>query len=239
MVQLVLMRHGQSEWNAANRFNGWIDTRLSATGIAQAQAAGAAIAAAGIEFAASYSSALTRTIMTLNELLLAANQAYVSQVKTWRLNERHYGILQGENKDEMKAKYGPDQVQIWRRSYDVLPPAAPSYQPAVTIDGKTYPAFDRRYNQVPYGQLPLTENIRTTFDRVRPLWEGELAPQLRAGKNLLIVAHGTSIRALTKLIEGLTPQEVTQVEIANGKPIVYNLDAELNILKKETLSVPD
>ncbi|CAK1253391.1 Phosphoglycerate mutase (BPG-dependent) (GpmA) [Fructobacillus tropaeoli] len=233
MPKLVLLRHGQSEWNQSNRFNGWIDTYLSATGKKQAQDAGQALLKQGIQFSWAYSSVLSRTIMTINRLLDELGQSYIPLTKSWRLNERHYGILQGEDKDDMRAKYGKEQVQIWRRSYSILPPKQPAYDPTVTIDGRTYPAFDHRYARVPYGLLPLSENIQSTEVRVRPLFEDEIVPRLHAGQNVLIVAHGTSVRALTKLIEGLTPDQVTKVEIPNGEPIIYEFDKSLSVYKKE------
>ncbi|GAP00391.1 2,3-bisphosphoglycerate-dependent phosphoglycerate mutase [Fructobacillus ficulneus] len=235
MPTLVLLRHGQSEWNQANRFNGWIDTYLSAEGQKQARAAGRKIEATGLVFDQAYSSVLSRTIMTINRLLEEANQAYVPLVKSWRLNERHYGILQGHDKDEMRAQYGKDQVQTWRRSYSVLPPKAISFSPTVTIGGQTYPAFDHRYHDVPFGLLPRSENIQSTEKRVQPLFESGILADLQAGKDVLVVAHGTSIRALTKLIEGLTPEEVTQVEIANGQPIRYDFSADLSTYKKSLI----
>lgn len=235
MPKLVLLRHGQSEWNQSNRFNGWIDTYLSVTGKKQAQDAGRALLKQDIHFSRAYSSVLSRTIMTMNRILDELGQSYIPLMKSWRLNERHYGILQGENKDDMRAKYGKEQVQIWRRSYSVLPPKQPAYDPTVTIAGQKYPDFDHRYAQVPYGLLPLSENIQSTEIRVRPLFEEEIVPRLRAGEDVLIVAHGTSVRALTKLIEGLTPDQVTKVEIPNGEPIIYEFDKSLSVYKKKII----
>ncbi|MCO0831503.1 2,3-diphosphoglycerate-dependent phosphoglycerate mutase [Fructobacillus sp. W13] len=239
MPTLVLIRHGQSEWNQKNRFNGWIDTRLSEKGMAQAREAGRLLADQELNIQKAYSSVLSRTIMTINRVLEEMGQSYVSQEKTWRLNERHYGILQGEEKDEMRAKYGKDQVQTWRRSYSVLPPKAPGLFPEVEVDGVTYPAFDHRYANVPYGLLPESENIQTTEERVKPFYEEHLLKELKAGHDVLVVAHGTSIRALTKLIEGLTPEEVTQVEIPNGEPILYDYSNDLTVRQKTTLTTAD
>lgn len=236
MPTLVLIRHGQSEWNQANRFNGWIDTQLSKTGKEQAREAGRLLQDQELHFARAYSSVLSRTIMTVNRVLEELGQAYVPQVKSWRLNERHYGILQGENKDVMRAKYGKEQVQTWRRSYSVLPPAAPFLSKTVTIDGQVYPAFDHRYAEVPYGLLPKSENIQTTEARVKPIFEEGILADLKRGKDVLVVAHGTSIRALTKLIEGLTPEEVTKIEIPNGQPILYDFSNDLTIKQKTVLS---
>ncbi|MBS9338203.1 2,3-diphosphoglycerate-dependent phosphoglycerate mutase [Fructobacillus sp. M2-14] len=239
MPTLVLIRHGQSEWNKKNRFNGWIDTRLSEKGMTQAREAGRLLADQELRIERAYSSVLSRTIMTINRVLEEMGQSYVSQEKTWRLNERHYGILQGEEKDEMRAKYGEDQVQTWRRSYSVLPPAAPGLFPSVVVDGQTYPAFDHRYAQVPYGLLPNSENIQTTEARVKPFYENKILADLKAGRDVLVVAHGTSIRALTKLIEGLSADEVTKVEIPNGEPILYDYSNDLTIRQKTTLTTKD
>lgn len=235
MPTLVLIRHGQSEWNQSNRFNGWIDTKLSETGKEQARTAGRLLQDQGLHFATAYSSVLSRTIMTINRVLEELGQSFVPQKKSWRLNERHYGILQGEEKDEMRQKYGKDQVQTWRRSYSVLPPDADAIRPEVTIDGVTYPAFDHRYAHVPYGLLPKSENIQTTEERVRPIFEGQILADLKKGRDVLVVAHGTSIRALTKLIEGLSPEEVTKVEIPNGQPILYDFSNDLTINQKTVL----
>lgn len=236
MPTLVLIRHGQSEWNQSNRFNGWIDTQLSETGKEQARKAGCLLQDQGLQFSSAYSSVLSRTIMTINRVLEELGQSFVPQRKSWRLNERHYGILQGEDKDEMRQKYGRDQVQTWRRSYSVLLPDAEGIHPEVTIDGQTYPAFDHRYAKVPYGLLPKSENIQTTENRVRPIFENGILTDLKQGKDVLVVAHGTSIRALTKLIEGLTAEEVTKVEIPNGQPILYDFSDDLQIRQKTVLT---
>lgn len=236
MPTLVLLRHGQSEWNQENRFNGWIDTELSAVGKEQARTAGRLLQDQGLFFQKAYSSVLTRTIMTANRLLEELGQSYVKQEKVWRLNERHYGILQGENKTAMRDKYGAEQVQTWRRSYSVLPPAVSAIAPKVVIAGRTYPAFDARYKALPLKDLPKSENIQSTEARVRPFYEGSLLPELRAGHDVLVVAHGTSIRALTKLIEGLTAEEVTKVEIPNGEPILYDFSNDLTIQQKTVLT---
>ncbi|MBS9337497.1 2,3-bisphosphoglycerate-dependent phosphoglycerate mutase [Fructobacillus parabroussonetiae] len=236
MPTLVLIRHGQSEWNKKNRFNGWIDTKLSDTGKQQAILAGQLLQDQGLTFHRAYSSVLTRTIMTINRVLETLGQTYVPQEKTWRLNERHYGILQGENKEAMRAKYGADQVQTWRRSYRVLPPEVAAIEPTVTIDGRRYPAFDARYQNLPFADLPKSENIHTTEQRVQPFYEEKLLSELRRGHDVLVVAHGTSIRALTKLIEGLTPEEVTKVEIPNGQPILYDFSNDLTMKQKTVLT---
>ncbi|WEV54478.1 2,3-diphosphoglycerate-dependent phosphoglycerate mutase [Leuconostocaceae bacterium ESL0723] len=236
MAKLVLIRHGQSEWNALNLFNGWIDTKLSDKGIQQAKEAGQLIAEEGLEFDQAYTSVLTRAITTLHLALEEAGQLYVPEAKSWRLNERHYGALQGQNKAAAAEKWGDEQVHIWRRSYDVLPPLLDSYQPEVTVQDKNYPAFDRRYADVDYGNLPLGENLKITLERVLPFWEEHISKDLRAGKNVVIGAHGNSLRALVKHLENISDDDILNVEIANGQPIVYDLNPDLSIASKKTLS---
>ncbi|MDF7627095.1 2,3-diphosphoglycerate-dependent phosphoglycerate mutase [Lactobacillaceae bacterium L1_55_11] len=236
MAKLVLIRHGQSEWNALNLFNGWIDTKLSDKGIQQAKEAGQLIAEEGLEFDQAYTSVLTRAITTLHLALEEAGQLYVPEAKSWRLNERHYGALQGQNKAAAAEKWGDEQVHIWRRSYDVLPPLLDSYQPEVTVQDKNYPAFDRRYADVDYGNLPLGENLKITLERVLPFWEEHISKDLRAGKNVVISAHGNSLRALVKHLENISDDDILNVEIANGQPIVYDLNPDLSVASKKTLS---
>ncbi|MCT3058188.1 2,3-diphosphoglycerate-dependent phosphoglycerate mutase [Leuconostoc citreum] len=236
MAKLVLIRHGQSEWNALNLFNGWIDTKLSDKGIAQAKEAGELLATEGIEFDQAYTSVLTRAITTLHYALEEAGQLFIPEAKSWRLNERHYGALQGQNKAEAAEKWGDEQVHIWRRSYDVLPPLLDGYDKEMTVQGKTYPAFDRRYADVPEGELPLGENLKITLERVLPFWESDIAPQLQAGKNVVIAAHGNSLRALVKHLENISDDDILNVEIANGQPLVYDLADDLSVVSKKTLS---
>lgn len=201
MAKLVFIRHGQSEWNALNLFNGWVDTKLSEEGIRQAKEAGELLAEKGIEFDQAYTSVLTRAIQTLHITLEEIGQLWIPEEKSWRLNERHYGALQGLNKKASAEKWGDDQVHIWRRSYDVLPPLQDSIQKSITVDGRTYPALDRRYAELDPKTLPLGENLKVTLTRVMPFWEDKIAPDLRAGKNVIIAAHGNSLRALSKYIE--------------------------------------
>ena len=227
MAKLVLIRHGQSEWNALNLFNGWIDTKLSEKGIAQAKEAGDLLAAEGIQFAQAYTSVLTRAIQTLHLALEEAGQLFIPEAKSWRLNERHYGALQGQNKAEAAEKWGDEQVHIWRRSYDVLPPLLDSYDETMTVQGNTYPAFDRRYADVPEGELPLGENLKITLERVLPFWESDISKDLKAGKNVVIAAHGNSLRALVKHLENISDDDILNVEIANGQPLVYDLADDL------------
>ncbi|WP_394455683.1 2,3-diphosphoglycerate-dependent phosphoglycerate mutase [Leuconostoc suionicum] len=236
MAKLVLIRHGQSEWNALNLFNGWIDTKLSEKGIAQAKEAGDLLAAEGIQFDQAYTSVLTRAIQTLHFALEEAGQLFIPEAKSWRLNERHYGALQGQNKAEAAEKWGDEQVHIWRRSYDVLPPLLDSYEETMTVQGNTYPAFDRRYADVPEGELPLGENLKITLERVLPFWESDISKDLKAGKNVVIAAHGNSLRALVKHLENISDDDILNVEIANGQPLVYDLADDLSVVSKKTLA---
>ncbi|WP_258088650.1 2,3-diphosphoglycerate-dependent phosphoglycerate mutase [Weissella fangxianensis] len=235
MAKLVLIRHGQSEWNALNLFNGWIDTKLSDKGVAQAKTAGQLLAKEGIQFDQAYTSVLTRAITTLHLALEETDQMWIPEVKSWRLNERHYGALQGLNKADAAKKWGDDQVHQWRRSYDVLPPLLEEQSETMTIDGKTYPALDRRYQDVPAGELPKGENLKVTLDRVLPFWDSDISKALKAGKNVVIGAHGNSLRALVKHIEQISDDDIMGVEIANGEPWVYDLDEDLNVVSKKIL----
>lgn len=235
MAKLVLIRHGQSEWNALNLFNGWVDTKLSDKGVAQAKEAGAMLAKEGIQFDQAYTSVLTRAITTLHYALEEAGQMFIPEDKTWRLNERHYGALQGLNKADAAAKYGDEQVHQWRRSYDVLPPLLTEQTETVEVLGKTYPAFDRRYADVPEGELPYGENLKVTLERVLPFWTSNIEKDLQAGKNVLIAAHGNSLRALVKHIENISDDDILGVEIANGQPLVYDFDDNMNVVSKKVL----
>ncbi|GEP74300.1 2,3-diphosphoglycerate-dependent phosphoglycerate mutase [Weissella thailandensis] len=235
MAKLVLIRHGQSEWNALNLFNGWVDTKLSDKGVAQAKTAGQLLAKEGIQFDQAYTSVLTRAITTLHLALEETDQMWIPEVKSWRLNERHYGALQGLNKADAAKKWGDDQVHQWRRSYDVLPPLLEEQSETMTIDGKTYPALDRRYQDVPAGEMPKGENLKVTLDRVLPFWDSDISKALKAGKNVIIGAHGNSLRALVKHIEQISDDDIMGVEIANGEPWVYDLDEDLNVVSKNIL----
>ncbi len=217
MPQLILLRHGQSRWNLENRFTGWVDVDLTETGEAQARRGGELIAEQKIDLDLAYTSVLTRAIRTCNLALDAAGQSYVPVIKDWRLNERHYGGLTGLDKAETAAKHGDEQVKIWRRSYDVPPP------PIDTASGYDFSA-DRRYAGC---DLPLTESLKTTLDRVLPAWEGDIAPHIRAGQTLLIAAHGNSLRAIVKHLFDLTEDEILAVEIPTSNPLVIDLDADL------------
>ena len=228
MAKLVFIRHGQSEWNLKNLFTGWVDVNLSEKGEQEAKEAGRKLKEAGIEFDQAYTSVLTRAIKTLHFALEESGQLWVPETKTWRLNERHYGALQGQNKAEAAEKFGEEQVHIWRRSYDVLPPL-------LSADDEGSAANDRRYANLDPRIVPGGENLKVTLERVIPFWEDHIAPDLLAGKNVIVAAHGNSLRALTKYIEQISDEDIMKVEMATGQPVVYDLDDKLNIVSKEKL----
>ena len=228
MAKLVFIRHGQSEWNLKNLFTGWTDVQLSDKGVEEAKEAGRKIKKAGIEFDQAYTSVLTRAIKTLHYALEESDQLWVPEMKSWRLNERHYGDLQGQNTADAAEKFGADQVHIWRRSYDVLPPL-------LDENDERSAAQDRRYANLDPHIIPGGENLKVTLERVMPFWEDHIAPDLIAGKNVIVAAHGNSLRALTKYIEGISDEDIINLEIATGQPIVYEMDKKLNIVSKEKL----
>ena len=228
MAKLVFIRHGQSEWNLKNLFTGWVDVNLSEKGEQEAKEAGRKLKEAGIEFDQAYTSVLTRAIKTLHFALEESGQLWVPETKTWRLNERHYGALQGQNKAEAAEKFGEEQVHIWRRSYDVLPPL-------LSADDEGSAANDRRYANLDPRIVPGGENLKVTLERVIPFWEDHIAPDLLAGKNVIVAAHGNSLRVLTKYIEQISDEDIMNVEMATGQPVVYDLDDKLNIVSKEKL----
>ena len=228
MAKLVLIRHGQSEWNLSNQFTGWVDVDLSEKGVEEAKHAGELIKQAGLEFDQAYTSVLTRAIKTLHYVLEESGQLWIPEMKTWRLNERHYGALQGLNKKETADKYGADQVHIWRRSYDVLPPLSKA-----TDEGSA--AKDRRYADLDPRIIPGGENLKVTLERVIPFWEDHIAPDLLDGKNVVIAAHGNSLRALTKYIENISDADIMNLEMATGEPVVYDFDEKLNVNSKTKL----
>ena len=217
MPTLILLRHGQSQWNLENRFTGWVDVDLTPLGEAEARKGGELIAAEGLSIDCCYTSVLTRAIRTSWLALAAAGQAFVPEVKDWRLNERHYGGLTGLNKAETAEKHGAEQVKVWRRSYDIPPPPLP---PGGEFDF----AGDRRYAGA---TLPATESLKTTLERVQPYWDGEIAPQAAAGQTLLVAAHGNSLRAIVKLLFEVSDDAIVGVEIPTGNPLVIELDAAL------------
>ena len=214
MTTLVLLRHSQSQWNLEDRFTGWVDVDLSPAGEAEARRGGELIAAAGLEFDRAYASVLTRAIRTADLALGAAGQLWIPMEKHWRLNERHYGGLTGLNKTETAAKHGSEQVMIWRRSYDIPPPPL---APDAPFDFSQ----DRRYAGV---EVPATETLKSTLGRVRPYWDGAIAPRLAAGERLLIAAHGNSLRAIVKLLFNVSDAAIPGVEIPTGNPLVIELD---------------
>ena len=228
MSKLVLIRHGQSEWNLSNQFTGWVDVNLSDKGVEEAKKAGRLIKEAGLEFDQAYTSVLTRAIKTLHFALEESGQLWVPETKSWRLNERHYGALQGLNKAETAEKYGDEQVHIWRRSYDVLPPV-------LADDSEFSQANDRRYANLDPHIVPKAENLKVTLDRVMPFWEDHIAPDLLDGKNVIIAAHGNSLRALTKYIENISDDDIMNLEMKTGEPVVYTFDENLDVVNKEKL----
>lgn len=228
MSKLVLIRHGQSEWNLENKFTGWVDVNLSEQGVAEAKNAGRLIKAHGLKFDQAYTSVLTRAIKTLHYALAESDQLWVPETKSWRLNERHYGGLQGLNKQATADKYGDDQVHIWRRSYDVLPPK-------LEDDSEFSQVHDRRYADLDPNIIPRTENLKVCLERVMPFWEDHIAPDLLAGKNVIIAAHGNSLRALTKYIENISDEDIMDLEMKTGEPVVYTFDDKLKVVNKEKL----
>jgi 2,3-bisphosphoglycerate-dependent phosphoglycerate mutase len=226
MPTLVLIRHGQSAWNLENRFTGWWDVDVTELGAAEAKAAGELMAAKGLDFDLCFTSLQTRAIKTLNIALEAMGRLWLPVEKDWRLNERHYGGLAGLNKAETAAKHGDDQVKIWRRSFDIPPPAM---EPGSAFDLTN----DRRYAGI---AIPQTESLKDTIARVLPYWDGRIAPALKDGQRVLISAHGNSLRALVKHLSGIPDDEITSLEIPTGQPIVYELDDNLTATDRYYLS---
>nr|BFD60288.1 2,3-diphosphoglycerate-dependent phosphoglycerate mutase [Bdellovibrio sp. CKG001]BFD63703.1 2,3-diphosphoglycerate-dependent phosphoglycerate mutase [Bdellovibrio sp. HM001]BFD66122.1 2,3-diphosphoglycerate-dependent phosphoglycerate mutase [Bdellovibrio sp. HAGR004] len=232
MYKLVLIRHGESVWNQENRFTGWQDVDLSEKGRAEALKGGKALREKGFNFDVAYTSMLKRAIKTLNFVLDEVDQVWLPVHKDWRLNERHYGALQGLNKAETAARHGEEQVKIWRRSYDTPPPP-------MEVTDPRHPTHDPRYKDVDAKLLPSNESLKDTVARFLPLWNGTIAPAVKSGKNVLIVAHGNSLRALMQHLEGMTPEEIMGVNMPTGIPMMYELDADLKVLKKEFIGDPD
>lgn len=223
MPQIILLRHGQSEWNLANRFTGWTDVDLTDAGRAEAAEAGKRIQAAGLKPRFYVTSYLKRAIHTLQTAASAMDRDWVPVVKDWHLNERHYGALQGLDKAETARKYGDEQVHAWRRSYDVRPPA-------LTEDDARYPGNEERYSALSHDELPLTESLQDAIARVRPCWEEVIAPALRLYGTVLVVAHGNSLRGLEMMLRHITPEDIVSLEIPTGKPQVFTLDDRLNVV---------
>ena len=224
MKQLVLIRHGESQWNLENRFTGWVDVDLTPTGIQQAIQAGESLKAAGYDFDIAYTSVLKRAIRTLWHAQEAMDRLWLPVVHSWRLNERHYGALAGLNKAETAAKYGDEQVHIWRRSYDVRPPLLDPEDPRTSYN-------DPRYAKLKKEEIPLGECLKDNVTRVLPLWEESIAPALRSGKRVLIAAHGNSIRSLVKYLDNVSDADIMEINIPNGVPLVYELDDNLKPIK--------
>ncbi|EAD2799937.1 2,3-diphosphoglycerate-dependent phosphoglycerate mutase [Listeria monocytogenes] len=224
-MKLVLIRHGQSEWNKLNLFTGWHDVDLSQEGVVEAMTAGKRIKEAGLEFDVAFTSVLTRAIKTLNYVLEESDQMWVPVYKSWRLNERHYGALQGLNKQETAEKYGADQVQKWRRSYDTLPPL-------LEENDERQAKNDRRYQLLDTHAIPSGENLKVTLERVIPYWMDTIAPEIKEGRRVVIAAHGNSLRALVKFLEGISDDEIMDLEIPTGVPLVYELNDDLKPVNK-------
>ncbi|NCP86253.1 MAG: 2,3-diphosphoglycerate-dependent phosphoglycerate mutase [Anaerolineae bacterium CG_4_9_14_3_um_filter_57_17] len=229
---LVLVRHGQSAWNLENRFTGWTDVDLTEQGVVEAKAGGRLLKEAGYEFDVAYTSVLKRATKTLWIIQEEMGIEWLPVIRAWQLNERHYGALQGLNKAETAEKFGEAQVKAWRRSYDVPPPA-------LTLADERHPRFDRRYAGLKPDELPATESLKITLDRVLPYWHNEIAPAIKSGQRLLIVAHGNSLRALVKYLDQISEEEIVGLNIPTGIPLVYELDADLKPVKHYYLGDPE
>jgi len=232
MHKLVLLRHGESAWNKENRFTGWTDVDLTEKGIQEATKAGKVLNENGFEFDIAYVSVLKRALRTLWLTLEEMDQLWIPWERSWRLNERHYGGLQGLNKAETAAKHGEEQVLIWRRSYDIPPP------PLAKEDDR-YPGKLRVYADVPESELPVTESLKDTVARLLPLWHNTIAPTIKSGKRVIIAAHGNSLRALVKYLDNMSEEEILKLNIPTGMPLVYELDNELKPLKHYYLGNPE
>ena len=224
MYKLVLVRHGESTWNLENRFTGWTDVDLTPTGVEQAKSAGKLLKAEGYEFDLAYTSVLKRATRTLWHCLDEMDRTWLPVVHSWRLNERHYGALQGLNKGDTAKKYGDEQVLVWRRSYDVPPPALEPTDPRCERS-------DLRYAKLQPDQIPLTECLKDTVARVLPFWNASMAPAILAGKRIVVAAHGNSIRALVKYLDNIADDDIVGLNIPNGIPLVYELDAQLQPIR--------
>jgi 2,3-bisphosphoglycerate-dependent phosphoglycerate mutase len=225
MYKLVLLRHGESIWNLANRFTGWTDVDLSPKGVEEAHEAARLLREGGYTFDVAYTSLLKRAIRTLWIVMDEMDLMWLPVHRSWRLNERHYGALQGLDKAETAAKYGAQQVKIWRRSYDTPPPA-------LTPGDERHPGHDRRYASLTAEELPLAESLKDTVARFLPYWHGTIVPEIRAGKRVLIAAHGNSLRALIKHLDGVSEEEIVELNVPTGIPLVYELDRDLRPLRR-------
>jgi 2,3-bisphosphoglycerate-dependent phosphoglycerate mutase len=232
MIRLVLLRHGESVWNQENRFTGWTDVGLTAKGVEEAKAAGQTLRDAGYAFDVAFTSVLKRAIKTLWLALEELDLMWVPVRHTWRLNERHYGALQGLNKAETAAKHGMEQTNVWRRSYDIPPPP-------LTSDDPRYPGSDPRYAGLSKAELPLTECLKDTVERFLPYWHAEIVPELKNGKRVLIAAHGNSLRALVKYLDNIADDKIVELNIPTGIPLVYELTDDLKPIRNYYLGDPE
>jgi 2,3-bisphosphoglycerate-dependent phosphoglycerate mutase len=232
MIKLVLLRHGESAWNKENRFTGWTDVDLSEKGLEEAHAAGKLLLAEGYTFDVAHTSVLKRAIRTLWIALDEMDLMWIPVFRSWRLNERHYGALQGLNKAETAEKFGDAQVKIWRRAYDIPPPA-------LTPDDPRFPGKDPRYASLTADDLPLTECLKDTVARFLPYWHSAITPDLKAGKRVLIAAHGNSLRALVKYLDNISDEEIVELNIPTGIPLVYELDDDLRPIRHYYLGDPE
>lgn len=232
MHTLVLVRHGESIWNKENRFTGWTDVDLSEKGIQEAHEAGKLLKQKGFVFDVAFTSVLKRAIRTLWIIMDEMDLMWIPVYNSWRLNERHYGALQGLNKSEMAAKYGEEQVHIWRRSYDIRPPALEKNDPR-------FPGFDPRYKDLKPDELPATECLKDTVARFLPYWHDTIAPTMRSGKRVIIAAHGNSLRALVKYLDNIPDDKIVEMNIPTGIPLVYELDQDLRPIRSEYLGDPE
>ena len=232
MYKLVLVRHGQSTWNLENRFTGWTDVGLTDLGKEEARESGKLLREGGYDFDVVYTSVLRRAIKTMWIIMEEMEREWLPVYRAWQLNERHYGALQGLNKSEMAEKFGQEQVHVWRRSYDVPPPA-------LEWDDERHPRFDRRYASLTPEQLPATESLKLTLERVLPYWHMVLAPAVLSGQRVLVVAHGNSLRALVKYLDGISDEEIPGLNIPTGVPLVYELDEDLKPIKHYYLGDPE
>ena len=227
-MKLVLIRHGESAWNLENRFTGWKDVDLSPKGIEEAKAAGKILKEMDLVFDVAYTSYLKRAIKTLNIVLEEMDELYIPVYKSWRLNERHYGALQGLNKAETAKKYGDEQVHIWRRSFDIAPPS-------IDKDSEYYPKSDRRYADLPDSEIPLGESLKDTIARVLPYWHSDISKSLQEGKNVIVAAHGNSLRALIKYLLNISNEDILNLNLVTGKPMVFEIDKDLKVISAPEL----
>lgn len=231
-MKLVLLRHGESEWNLSNRFTGWTDVDLSKTGKQEAKQAGRLMKKAGLDFDVCFTSYLKRAIHTLNLALSQMDRDWLPVEKSWKLNERHYGALQGLNKAETAERYGEEQVHLWRRSYDVRPPE-------LAVEDERNPALQPAYREVPPEELPRAESLKDTIERAVPYFQQMIWPRMQNGERVLIAAHGNSLRALMMVLEGMSPEEISRVDLPTGIPLVYELDESAKVIRKTFLGDPE